>query len=118
MSLLKNIGKTIKRKLFEQHKALVKKDKKINNESIDKKVDEVSRVLAEHIVKGNDIKLLIDFSDEVSNEDSEEQNQNNTFIEEANRASLEVRKHLKELTTEETKLLIDKYTIKEDEEKG
>ena len=116
--LLNNIGETIKRKLLEQHKDFIKKDKKINKESINKKVDEVSRVLAEHIVKGNDIKLLIDFPDEVSNEDAEGQDQKNTLIEETSKASFKVRKYLRDLTTKETKLLIDKYTMKEGEEKA
>lgn len=116
--LLNNIGETIEKKLTEQHKLLARKDKKINSEAIPKKIEEVSKVLSEHIVKGNDIKLLVDYSVEDNEEDTDSENEKNrALLEETEKVSLTVRNHLKRLTSDETKLLIDKYTICE-EDKG
>lgn len=107
--LLANIGNTIKKQLIEQHKSLRKKDRTINNESINKKADEVARVLSEHIVKGNDIKLLIDFT-----ADDEKAESSHELLEETKKVSLEVRNHLKKLDDHDKQLLLEKYTIKDD----
>lgn len=109
--LLENISETIKSKLLEQHKSLKKKDKAINNESIDKKIAEVSKVLSEHIVKGNDIKLLIDFD-----ADDDAAKESIKLLDEAKKASLNVRNGLKKLDSDDTKLLIEKYTVKEEKD--
>lgn len=106
--LLENIGSTINRKLLQQHKSLKKKDTTINSESTTKKIDEVSKVLSEHIIKGNDIKLLIALDDEEENDESQK------LLEDIKKASLEVRNHLKKLGTDDKRLLLEKYTIKED----
>ena len=108
--LLENVGETIKNKLLEQHKSLRKKDKTINNEAIEGKVKEVARVLSEHIVKGNDVKLLVDFT-----ADDEESQESQKLLEEAKKASLDVRNYLKKLSSADAQVLIDKYTIKEEQ---
>ena len=108
--LLENMDKTIKSKLLEQHKSLIKKDKAINTESIEVKIKEVAEVLSEHIVKGNDIKLLVDFTD-----DDNKSKEYHKLLVDTNKASLNVRNNLKKLNPNDTKILIDKYTIKEEQ---
>ena len=56
--LLANIGVAIKDKIMAQHKKAKKADKKIDKTSVPKKVQEVTKLVTSHIVKGNDIKLL------------------------------------------------------------
>lgn len=110
--LLENIGNTIKRKLLEQHKLRKKTDKNINKESINKKIDDIASVLSEHIIKGNDIKLLIDF--DAGEEKDEEVDEARKLIGDAKEASLKVRNNLSKLSTDEKQLLLEKYTITDD----
>lgn len=112
--LLENIGSTISRKLLDQHKSLKKKDKAINSEAVDKKIGEISNVLSEHIVKGNDIKLLVDFpgNDE---EASEEVKKNKKLRDDTKKASLLARNDLKKLNADDIRILIEKYTIKDEQ---
>jgi hypothetical protein len=108
--LLENIGGTIKNKLLEQHNSFKKKDKDISGESIDKKIDEVSKVLSEHIVKGNDIKFLVHFDD--SDETFKESRK---LIDETKKASIDARNRLKKLALEDKKLLIERYILGTDD---
>ena len=109
--MLDNIGETVRTELKKQHEALLKKDNKINKESVNKKIDEVAGVLVEHIIKGNDIKLLADFDP-----NNEEEKDSHQLLEDVKQASLKVRNRIKMLTEDDVKLLIDKYSIKEKEE--
>ena len=56
--MLNNIYESIAKKISEQHKDYVKKDNKINQESIDRKIEEISKIITEHLIEGNEIKLL------------------------------------------------------------
>jgi len=56
-NLLENIGDAIKNKIREQHKKAIVTDQHIDK-NIDKKVEQVSRLVTSHIINGNDIKLL------------------------------------------------------------
>lgn len=52
--LLENVKKAVKEELRKQ----AKKAKAKNNEAIEKKIDEVTKLITDHIVKGNSVKLL------------------------------------------------------------
>jgi hypothetical protein len=56
--LLENIGKGIRFKLNEQHQTAIKQNTKVSRESIEKKIELVTEAVTDHIVKGNDVKLL------------------------------------------------------------
>jgi bifunctional ADP-heptose synthase (sugar kinase/adenylyltransferase) len=60
-ALLENIGDAIKKRISEQHKEALKLDTNIDK-NIDKKVEQVSSLITSHIVNGNDIKLLGNYS--------------------------------------------------------
>lgn len=103
--LLNNIKSVIENKINEQHEIMVKQDHSIKPDNPKKIASEVAKVLTEHIVSGNDIKLLI------KSEDKKVE----TLISETNRESLSVRNGLKVLSSEDKKLLLDVYTVKEEE---
>ena len=106
--MLDNIKDSISNKLLEQHKEKAKGDKKIDKAGIDKKIDEISAVITDHVVKGNEIKLLT-----APTTDNEEVNELPTTLKED--AAI-VRTRLKQISKEDKQLLIDKYTLKDDEE--
>ncbi|HEC64782.1 MAG TPA: hypothetical protein ENI23_05790 [bacterium] len=56
--LLDNIGTAIQSEINKQHKKARKADKKVNDTAVAKKVEQVTKLITSHIVKGNDIKLL------------------------------------------------------------
>jgi len=104
--MLENIGTAIKSKILEQHEEAKKSDKQLKSESIDAKANDVTNVLTEHIVKGNDLKLLA--------APSEKEN----LIEESKkmkRTSFEVRKELQNLDDEDKIKLIEMYSPKDDD---
>lgn len=111
--MLDNLGEAIKENLENQHKTSLKKDKGIDKESVPKKIESVVEVLSEHIVKGNDVKLLIDFDTDVEEGEESENDKRRILSKEVKKVSLKVRNYLKELPSGETKLLIEKYTIKD-----
>lgn len=115
--LLENIKETISSKLLEQHNKLLKVDNKINQESVPKKIEEVTKVFSEYIVKGNEVKLLIEFDE--SEDKEEDENKKNIarqkLVNETNNELLNVRNHLREMSPSEKKLLIDTYSITEEE---
>lgn len=105
--LLKNIGITIKTKLIEQHEQIIKEMPEIKPDGKEKIAEEVSKIIAEHLVAGNDIKLLMNDSgdgkiDELKNV--------------TNRESLKVRNGLKQLDMDDKKLLLETYILKSEEE--
>jgi hypothetical protein len=112
--MLDSVKDEIAKKLLEQHKLNKKTDKAINNESIDKKIEQVSSLITEQIIKGNELKLL-----------SAPQQEDEEVIEgevmpnpsrELRDKSQEIRTLLKQLDEKEVKLLADKYGIKDDDE--
>ena len=56
--LLENIGTAIHQQIEAQHKKAKKADKMVDDTAISKKVEQVTNLIAAHIVKGNDLKLL------------------------------------------------------------
>lgn len=106
--MLENIKESIANKALEQHKERLKTDKKIEKTSIDVKIEEVSSVITDHIIKGNELKLL---TPPVINE---EENEIDVSVE-LREETAKVRETYKKLTSEERQLLLEKYSIKDDE---
>lgn len=106
--MLDNIKESIKQKAIEQHKERLKDDKKIDKTGVDKKADEVSIVITDHIIKGNEVKLLTPTDIE---EDTDERDLSSELREE----TAIVKERYKKLPQEDKQLLLDKYSIKEDE---
>jgi hypothetical protein len=108
--MLDNIKDSIKLKAIEQHKERLTEDKKISKTSATKKANEVAKVIADHIIKGNEIKLLT--PPELNEEDDNEKDLGSELREE----TAIVRERFKKLNTEEKQILLDKFTIKEEDE--
>ncbi len=105
--MLENIYKTLEHKITEQHKTALENDKKIDKTALKTKVKDVAKTISEHIVKGNDIKLLaVPENDTDIIEDSKEMN----FT------SITNRKILKELPEEDKVKLIERYSFEDDNE--
>jgi hypothetical protein len=112
--MLDSVKDEVAKKLLEQHKLNKKTDKAINNESIDTKIEQVSSLITEQIIKGNELKLL-----------SAPQQEDEEVIEgevvpnpsrELRDKSQQIRTLLKQLDEKEVKLLADRYGIKDDDE--
>lgn len=56
--MLENIGMAINNRIQDQHKTAKKLNKEIDGTAIAKKVEQVTKLVTTHIVKGNDLKLL------------------------------------------------------------
>lgn len=106
--MLENIKESIANKALEQHKERQKTDKKIEKNSIDVKIEEVSNVITDHIIKGNELKLL------TPPEINEEENEIDVSVE-LREETAKVRETFKKLTSEEKQSLLEKYSIKDDE---
>ena len=105
--MLENIYKAIEAKVLEQHKEAKKNDKNIDGTAIKVKVKEVADTLAEHIVKGNDIKLL------AAPKEYEELEEEAEVIKSS---SISNRRALESLTEDDKIKLIERYEIKDTEE--
>lgn len=103
--MLENIYKTLEYKIIEQHKNALKTDKKIEKTAIKTKLKEVAKTISEHIVKGNDIKLLA-----VPENDTEIIKN----AKEMNYSSINNRRFLKELPKEDRTKLIERYSFEEE----
>lgn len=107
--MLDNINKSIKLKALEQHKENLKSDSPPSKTEAEKKANEVAKVITDHIVKGNEVKLLTPPEPEVENEPD--------ISTELRMETATVRERWKKLDAKEKQLLLDKYTIKDEEEK-
>lgn len=110
--MLDNIKDSIKEKALEQHQEKLSQGLKVDKVGAAKKADEVSSVLTDHIVKGNELKLL---TPPISESEEDEENEKDISTELREETSI-VRERYKKLNTKEKQLLLDKYTIKDDEE--
>ena len=102
--LLDNIGTAIEAEVNEQHNRAKKNDSKINITSINKKVQEITKLVTSHIIKGNDIKLL------AAPKIAEGQEQEMTLADDLRSSSAEARSKLRLLPAKERQLLIEKYS--------
>lgn len=111
--MLDNIKYSVKELVLEQHKERLKLDPKIDTVSVEKKADEVSKVITEHIIKGNEIKLL----NPPKENDEEEIEEKEDPAQDLKAITTIVRERYKKLDEKEKLVLLEKYTIKEKEEK-
>lgn len=104
--LLDNIALAVAEKIKEQHLKAKEIDKKIDG-NIDKKVEQVTNLITSHIINGNDIKLLSlpIYADEPEDKTKEKE----TLKKEVREVSSEVRNLMKSISTEERKVLLDKF---------
>lgn len=107
--MLDNIKDSIKLKAIEQHKENLKLDSPPTKTGATKKADEVAKVITDHIVKGNEIKLLT--PPEPEEEDKPD------ISSELRTETATARERWKKLDEKERQLLLEKYTIKEDDDK-
>lgn len=107
--MLDNIKDSIKEKALEQLQEKLSQRLKVDKVGAAKKANEVSSVLTDHIVKGNELKLL---TPPISESEEDEKDISTELREETSI----VRERYKKLNTKEKQLLLDKYTIKDDEE--
>lgn len=106
--LLANIGIAINKKITSQHKEARKHDNAIDGTAINKKAEQVTELIASHIVNGNDLKLLA-MPEPVANEGEEA---NDVFHREKHalqKQSLEARKQLKDVPQEDRIKLLEMY---------
>ena len=108
--MLDNIKQSIERKALEQHKKNLKTDSPPLEESETKKADEVAKVITDHIVKGNEVKLLTPPKQEET-----EEGKDKDLGSELRQETATVRERYKKLDKKEQQLLLEKYTIKEEE---
>jgi hypothetical protein len=104
--MLDNIKDSIYLKALEQHEKRLNADNSIDNTSIDAKLNEVSSVITDHIIKGNELRLLTapeNLEDEKVNLGSELRAE--TAI---------VKERFKKLDPIEKQSLLEKYEIKDD----
>lgn len=109
--MLDNIKESIASKALEQHKEKIKNDKKIEKIAIDVKIEEVSSVITDHIIKGNELKLLTPPDMKVSEEEETD------LSSELREETAKVREIFKKLSKEDKMMLLEKYSIKDDENK-
>ncbi|MCY0969297.1 hypothetical protein [Chryseobacterium wangxinyae] len=115
--MLLNIYETLRDTISEQHKENVKNDKGISKEGVDKKIDEVSKVIAEHIIKGNEIKLLTYGTQDDKDLDGNNSEENTKELADKLRENTSiVRERFNLLEAKDKQLLLETYTIKDDDE--
>lgn len=107
--MLDNVKDSIKEKALQQHKQKLKLDKNIDKSGVKVKAEQISAVITEHIVKGNEVKLLTPPQVE---DESEEKDLSVQLREE----SAKVQELFKQLPEKEKQLLLNKYSLPNEEE--
>lgn len=107
--LINNIGAAVKRQIIEQHEKAIKTDQKIEK-NVDKKIEQVANLITNHILKGNDLKLLSLPENIEGSVDKE------LAKEELRSISSEVRQAIKTIPAKEMKALLENYTEQEEQE--
>ena len=108
--LINNIGEAVKNQIETQHEAAIKKDDKIDKNGA-KKVEQTVKLVASHILKGNDFKLLAipeGQGKEIEEDGSNTKNDLRTI-------SSEVRQAMKIVPPKEMKALLGKYKNEEND---
>lgn len=112
--MLGNIKESVKKKIKEQHKEKLKQDKDIDKTSLDVKVNDVADTITDHVIRGNEVRLLSEISQETDEESDGDSTDLSTELREETST---VRERFKKISEEDKQLLLDKYKIDEDEEK-
>lgn len=111
----KTIGTGIRDAITEQHNSRKKVDKKISDESIEAKINKVANLIEDHIVKGNDYKIIALPSPEPSEEESDEPDEYAVKVSELRDESSKTRKKLRLIPEEERQKLLEEYSHDEEE---
>ncbi|MEY2921687.1 MAG: hypothetical protein RL108_296 [Bacteroidota bacterium] len=104
--MLENIKESIKLKAREQHNKRLKGDKMIEKTAIEVKIEQVSAVITDHLIKGNELKLLTPPAI------SEVENEFDSSVE-LREATAKVREIFKKLSGNEKRLLLERYSIQD-----
>lgn len=109
--LLDNIGDAIQRKVMSQHEEAKELDEHLDGTAIKKKVAQITELVASHIIKGNDIKLL-------SLPEMEDQEDQEDLVDEGEALrlqSMKVRHQHRLITDEAQQKLLEMYGAVDDE---
>lgn len=107
VEMFENIGESIRQKVMEKHKERKKSDETISTESVDKMTTSVSEAIIDHVVKGNEVKLLTEIKRK--NEQGEEEDISKSLRKE----TVLVREKHKKLSLKDKRLLLEKYSVKD-----
>lgn len=111
--LLENIGTAIQTQIEEQHKKAKKADKGVDGTAITKKVEQVTNLVASHIVRGNDLKLLALPATENAQQNEDDVAEKRDSLREQ---SLAARRELRLIPSEAQQKLLEAYgKLKESE---
>lgn len=108
--MLNHIKEKIKIKIHEQHEKHLKEDGTIDTTSIEKKIDNISSLITEHIIKGNEFKLLSKIEDKKDDTGETYEKLKNELRE----ATTKVIQGYKELTEDDMQLLLETFETKDD----
>jgi len=110
--LLANIGEAINQHIQEQHKKAKKADKEVDGTAIPKKVEQITKLISSHIIKGNDLRLLA-----LPNAAGNEENGDKLSKEqkELREQSISARKQLRDISEEDRHKLLEMYGKIEEE---
>jgi hypothetical protein len=101
--LLENVFLSISKKLREIHQSKIDKNKEINSEAVEKKIETVSKIITEHLVEGNEVKLL------------SSEGETTMLPQDLKLHEQIVKKGFKTIDDEELKLLVDRHKISDDD---
>ncbi|MBE7693694.1 hypothetical protein [Tenacibaculum finnmarkense] len=102
--LINNIGEAVKQIILEQHNKAIEEDKKIEKNST-KMIEQVTKLVTSHILKGNEFKILA-IPEIIENEEDENETHPN---EKLRNISMQVKKAVKSLPQNEMKKLLEQY---------
>lgn len=105
--MLENIKDSLKSKLFRLHKERQKSDSSIDGTSQKVRIEEVCSIITDHIVKGNELKLITPPETEEGEDDISQELKKVTAI---------AQERFQKLSTKDQKLLMDAYSIKEEDD--
>lgn len=105
--MLDNVKEAVATKVLEQHETRLKRDQKIDSTSPDARVAEVTNVIVDHLIKGNEVKLLSPPKD-----NSEEGTPD--LGAQLREETIQVRERFKELNSEDKVALLQKYSLKDE----
>lgn len=105
--MLDNIKLSVENRATELHKERLVSDKKIDRTAIKVKVKSISAAITDHIIKGNELKLL------TPPETDKDQSDKESVSTELREKTAIVRERFKKLSSEEQILLLEKYAVDE-----
>lgn len=103
--MLENIKTAIVNKLTNQHKEKLKEDKKIDKSGVDNKIKEISSIITDHIIRGNEVKFLSYI---------EKENDEENVSDKLRKMTTQVNENLNRISKEDKKLLLEFYELKDE----